>query len=129
MNNSQMVSIHIYLFIRSFNFPCFQSFSSGSDLNTYCCKFQILAKELNCTTEEILDFELSVWDTQPSYIGGARKEFIFSGRLDNLASSFCALRALPDTCEDAASLTDESCIRVVALFDDEEVYVSFPLLC
>jgi hypothetical protein len=79
--------------------------------------------------EEILDFELSVCDTQPSCIGGARKEFIFSGRLDNLASSFCALRALLDTCEDAASLTDESCIRAVALFDNEEVYVSFPLLC
>jgi aspartyl aminopeptidase len=71
--------------------------------------------------EEILDFELSVCDTQPSCIGGARKEFIFSGRLDNLASSFCALRALLDTCEDAASLTDESCIRAVALFDNEEV--------
>ncbi len=79
--------------------------------------------------EEILDFELSVCDTQPSCIGGARKEFIFSGRLDNLASSFCALRALLDTCEDAASLIDESCIRAVALFDNEEVYVSFPLLC
>ncbi|KAH9536021.1 hypothetical protein CY35_17G083900 [Sphagnum magellanicum] len=82
---------------------------------------QILAEELNCTVEEILDFELSVCDTQPSCIGGARKEFIFSGRLDNLASSFCALRALLDTCEDAASLTDESCIRAVALFDNEEV--------
>lgn len=131
MSNSQMVSIYFYLFISSFKLSLFPSFSSGSDLNTYWqgCKFQILAEELNCTVEEILDFELSVCDTQPSCIGGARKEFIFSGRLDNLASSFCALRALLDTCEDAASLTDESCIRAVALFDNEEVYVSFPLLC
>lgn len=68
-----------------------------------------------------MDFELNVCDTQPSCVGGARKEFIFSGRLDNLASSYCALRALLDTCPDSASLADESCIRAIALFDNEEV--------
>lgn len=82
---------------------------------------QILAEQLKCSVEEIVDFELNVCDTQPSCIGGARKEFIFSGRLDNLASSFCALRALLDTCADTTSLADESCIRAVALFDNEEV--------
>ena len=42
--------------------------------------------------EEICDFELNVCDTQPSVIGGALKEFIFSGRLDNLCMSFCSLK-------------------------------------
>lgn len=83
--------------------------------------YQIIAEELKCKVEEIVDFELNVCDTQPSCIGGARKEFIFSGRLDNLASSYCALRALLDTCSDTASLAEESCIRGVALFDNEEV--------
>jgi len=82
---------------------------------------EIIAEELKCKVEEIVDFELNVCDTQPSCIGGARKEFIFSGRLDNLASSYCALRALLDTCSDTASLAEESCIRGVALFDNEEV--------
>ncbi|XP_024535841.1 probable aspartyl aminopeptidase isoform X2 [Selaginella moellendorffii] len=82
---------------------------------------QILAKELQCDIEQIADFELNVCDTQPSCIGGAKKEFIFSGRLDNLASSFCALRALRDTCKDKTSLEDESSVRMVALFDNEEV--------
>ena len=45
-----------------------------------------------CDTHEIVDFELQVCDVQPSVIGGAAREFIYSGRLDNLASSFCALR-------------------------------------
>lgn len=82
---------------------------------------EVLAEQLKCSVEEIVDFELNVCDTQPSCLGGARKEFIFSGRLDNLASSYCALRALLDSCPDTASLADESCIRAIALFDNEEV--------
>ena len=39
------------------------------------------------------DFELQLCDTQPSTFGGARKEFIFSGRLDNLCMSYCSLKA------------------------------------
>lgn len=53
---------------------------------------QLLSEELACNPEEICDFELQVCDTQPSVIGGALKEFIFSGRLDNLCSSFCSLK-------------------------------------
>jgi hypothetical protein len=75
-----------------------------------------------------VDFELNVCDTQPSCLGGARKEFIFSGRLDNLASSYCALRALLDSCPDTASLADESCIRAIALFDNEEVTLHFTII-
>lgn len=58
-----------------------------------CVRYsQVLAEELNCQPKDILNFELDVIDTQPSVIGGALKEFIFSGRLDNLCSSFCALK-------------------------------------
>lgn len=81
----------------------------------------MVAEELGCGVEEIADFELNVCDTQPSCIGGARKEFIFSGRLDNLASSYCALQALIDTCSDETALADETRIRAVACFDNEEV--------
>lgn len=82
---------------------------------------QVLADELACDIEEVADFELNVCDTQPSCLGGARNEFVYSGRLDNLASSFCALRALLDTCSHSADLSNASCIRMVALFDNEEV--------
>ncbi len=63
----------------------------------------LLADELECDADDILDFELQLCDVQPSAIGGARKEFIFSGRLDNLVSCFASLRALIDASGDAKS--------------------------
>ncbi|CAL5322177.1 unnamed protein product [Camellia sinensis] len=82
---------------------------------------QVLSDELSCGIEDIANIELNVCDTQPSCLGGANNEFIFSGRLDNLASSYCALRALIDSCETPTDLSSEHAIRMIALFDNEEV--------
>lgn len=54
--------------------------------------FQLLADQLGCKPEHICDFELQACDTQPSIVAGAAKEFVFSGRLDNLCMSFCSLK-------------------------------------
>jgi aspartyl aminopeptidase len=82
---------------------------------------QLLAAELKCAPEDIADFDLQICDTQPAAIGGALNEFIFSGRLDNLASCYTSLRAFLDACPDEAALADETCVRMVAHFDHEEV--------
>ncbi|KAK1271884.1 putative aspartyl aminopeptidase [Acorus gramineus] len=82
---------------------------------------QLLADQASCQPDEICDFELQLCDTQPSNIGGVLKEFIFSGRLDNLCMSFCSLKALIDSTSSGSSLDDESGVRMVALFDHEEV--------
>ncbi|KAJ4766633.1 hypothetical protein LUZ62_077008 [Rhynchospora pubera] len=82
---------------------------------------QRIANEASCEPEEICDFELQLCDTQPSIVAGAMKEFIFSGRLDNLCMSFCSLKALIDSTSVEGSLDDEPSVRMVALFDHEEV--------
>lgn len=95
---------------------------------THKCYFQALSDEINCNVDDIVSIELNVCDTQPSCLGGGNNEFIFSGRLDNLASSYCALRALIDSCKSPVDLSSEHAIRMVALFDNEEVYPSSQLL-
>ena len=82
---------------------------------------QILSEEIGCGIDEIIGMELNVCDTQPSCLGGGNNEFIYSGRLDNLASCYCALRSLMDSSKMSEDLSDEKAIRMVALFDNEEV--------
>ncbi|KAE8123944.1 hypothetical protein FH972_018859 [Carpinus fangiana] len=82
---------------------------------------QRIASEVGCKPDDICDFELQACDTQPSIVAGATKEFIFSGRLDNLCMSFCSLKALIDATSSESSLEDETGVRMVALFDHEEV--------
>ncbi|CAL5202830.1 unnamed protein product [Lathyrus oleraceus] len=81
---------------------------------------QLLASKLECEPDDICDFELQACDTQPSLIAGAAKEFVFSGRLDNLCMSFCSLKALIDATSSDSNLEEEPGIRMVALFDHEE---------
>lgn len=44
---------------------------------------RLIANELDVQPEDIHDFELSLYDTQPACVGGIENEFIFSPRLDN----------------------------------------------
>ncbi|GAA5863570.1 hypothetical protein JCM1840_000063 [Sporobolomyces johnsonii] len=80
-----------------------------------------LSEELGeeVTPSQIHDFELSLYDTQPSTIGGALSEFIFSPRIDNLFSSFAALQGLILASESPAP--SDGRVSMIALFDHEEV--------
>ena len=55
-----------------------------------------MAKELGCKTTEILDWELNLFDVQPATMGGLGEspEFLYSARLDNLATVFVTTEAL-----------------------------------
>ena len=79
---------------------------------------KMLAEAALCQPNEIADFELQLCDTQKASIGGARDEFVFSGRLDNLAMSYCSLRALENA---AVESIDVNGVMMIALFDHEEV--------
>ncbi|KAH9720776.1 aspartyl aminopeptidase [Citrus sinensis] len=67
----------------------------------------MIASQIGCRPDDICDFELQACDTQPSIVAGIKKEFIFSGRLDNLCMSFCSLKALIDSTSSEGDLEDE----------------------
>lgn len=52
---------------------------------------------------------------------GALQEFVWVGRLDNLAMSYAALTALLQAYPDSDSLANETAVKAIALFDNEEV--------
>jgi aspartyl aminopeptidase len=79
---------------------------------------QRIAKKLDICVADIADFELNLYDTQPATIGGMNQEFLYSARLDNLATVFCAVEALMDH---SADLTASNDIAMVVCFDHEEV--------
>ncbi|XP_066315929.1 probable aspartyl aminopeptidase [Miscanthus floridulus] len=95
--------------------------SSSTKVTHHPLLLQILSEEIGCDSNEIIGMELNVCDTQPSCLGGGNNEFIYSGRLDNLASCYCALRSLMDSSKMAEQLSNEKAIRMVAMFDNEEV--------
>lgn len=82
---------------------------------------ELIASELTVDPQDILDFEMLLYDTQKACLGGLLEEFIFSARLDNLNMSFCATMGLINSVADPSSLENESSIRLIALFDHEEI--------
>ncbi|CAO2647173.1 Nn.00g080950.m01.CDS01 [Neocucurbitaria sp. VM-36] len=78
-----------------------------------------ISGELGITDySSIINWELELFDTQPAQTGGLGREFIFAGRIDDKLCSWAAVQALLNS---SSSLSSSSQIRVVALFDDEEV--------
>lgn len=78
---------------------------------------ELLAAELDVEPDQILTWDLQLYDLMPPSIGGARGEFVHSGRLDNLGSSHAGLEALLASLQGAPVRSTS----VLALFDHEEV--------
>ncbi|CAN9204189.1 unnamed protein product [Alternaria alternata] len=80
---------------------------------------KVITSELGITDySSIVNWELELFDTQPAQTGGLDREFIFAGRIDDKLCSWAAIQALLNS---SASLSTSSQIRMVAVFDDEEV--------
>ena len=78
----------------------------------------LVAEKLGIARDQIVGSELMLYDVTPPALGGKNAEFIFSGRLDNLAMCHAGITAL---LEAAPAAKDGDLVPVVALFDHEEV--------
>ncbi len=81
---------------------------------------KVIADKLDIRVDEIVDFELNLYDTQPASLGGIKKEFLYSARLDNLATVFAGLEGLIDYTNDA-DYESSADIAMAVFFDHEEV--------
>lgn len=74
---------------------------------------RLLAEQIGAAQSDILDFDMSLYDTTPACLLGLNNEFITSGRLDDLSMVHAGLTALLQS--DNRDMT-----RVLAVFDNEE---------
>ena len=92
---------------------------AGSFINKQPPKLvKLIAKQLGVQSyKSILNWELELFDSQPAQVFGMDKEFITAGRIDDKLCSWAALMGLIA----AADKADDGYIKLVALFDDEEI--------
>ena len=73
-----------------------------------------LSKELNISKEDIIDFDLFLYEFEKGSLIGQNEEFISSSRLDNLSMAHASIHAIIDTKGNYG-------INMVSVFDNEEV--------
>lgn len=67
-----------------------------------------VAQELDVKIEQILDFDLFLYDVQPATIFGLNDEFISSGRLDDLSMAQAAIEAITNVKD-----TQSTCVAAI----------------
>ncbi|KAK8191163.1 aspartyl aminopeptidase [Phyllosticta capitalensis] len=82
---------------------------------------EIIAEHAGVQPSEIQDFEMILYDTQKSVIGGLNNELIFSARLDNLMMSYCSVEGLIKSLTNPSTLDNDPTVRLIGLFDHEEI--------
>ena len=80
-----------------------------------------LAEAADCQADDILSYDLTVYPWETGCLCGAKNEFISSPRLDNLTSVAACLAGILDVDTNDASKEALSGLRMIALFDNEEV--------
>lgn len=75
---------------------------------------KLLASELEVEVEEIIDFDIFLYEYEKGCFTGANEEFISTGRLDNLSMYYSSVEALLDS-------DSKSGISIAVGFDNEEV--------
>ncbi|MGH9185488.1 MAG: M18 family aminopeptidase [Acidimicrobiales bacterium] len=80
---------------------------------------RFLAKELAVDERSVLSWDVMAHDLSPSTLLGRDDDFLSAPRIDNLCSTYAAVRALTEAGMTEAGMTDA--VAVAVLFDHEEV--------
>ena len=91
--------------------PILTRISSSLEANNLLINY--VAKSLDVSVADILDFDLFVYYTEKACVVGLNDEFVLSGRLDDLSMAHAAITAITEA-------TDSEATCVSAIFDNEE---------
>ena len=91
--------------------PILTKISSRLEADNLLIKY--VAKQLEVSVDDILDFDLFIYDTEKACVAGLNGEFVLSGRLDDLSMAHAAITAITE-----ATDTEATCVS--AIFDNEE---------
>lgn len=86
--------------------------SDGSDSNGAFVRF--IAGKMKCKPEDIIDFDLFIYNTEAAAVQGINGEFLSSPRLDDLTSCHALLEAMKET---PAAGT----LNIAAFYNNEEI--------
>ncbi|KAI3337380.1 aspartyl aminopeptidase-like protein [Xylariaceae sp. AK1471] len=81
---------------------------------------ELIAEHAGINVEDVVDFEMVLYDVQKSCLGGLNEEFIYSARLDNLEMTYCSVMGLIESVN-KSGLDNETSIRLITCFDHEEI--------
>lgn len=92
--------------------PLVQSVNADLEKDNYLVK--LLAKELQVNADDIIDFDVFLYEWEKGCIVGPEKEFISCGKLDDLAMVHAGIKSL-------LASTDTKSTKMLCIFDNEEV--------
>ena len=75
---------------------------------------ELMAKELKCNNEDIVDFDIYLYEVEKGSIIGVNDEFISAGKLDDLAMVHAGIEAIINTKENKTT-------QMMVCFDNEEI--------
>lgn len=90
---------------------------SGTDEHSSVL-MNLLAEELGLSVDSIQNFDLTLCDTQPGAVWGAKNEFLSSPRLDNQVHCYTGLSALLQHSKD---ISGDTGVAMLVCFDHEEI--------
>ena len=92
--------------------PLLQTVKKDFEAKNYL--INLISKELNCSIDDILDFDLYLYALEKTIEVGVESEFISSPRIDNLSMVYASIEGLINS-------EKNDSISVAACFDNEEI--------